>query len=172
MKSQSFVREIFGDAEAVKRLYIREFKETLARLGMFPEEFDARLRAVDPRAAEWPTVREMLADPNLFTPEYNQLVGLASLDDRTDTLFQLTGTFVDAKLREYLSDPQKVDVLLSDFQSKARIVHISVENPVVEIEKALVGEPLRPGSPNHISREEWALIHLSSLILEEVGRAA
>ncbi len=167
MSKTDYAVALFGSVLAVKRLYVVELERRLGESGLAPADLDAIIG----KSAEWPATAEILADPSLFTLEFHQALEWAGVGEHpaADRVPCLVGEGLLPRVREYVSDRSRRDRAIAEFQSEARIVHVSIEPPEVEAEKIMSGEPLRQGSPNHIPPDDLAIDHILSSILHRMG---
>ena len=169
---KTYTERIFGTALEVKNLFMRELTEELAKRDMVPETFDSILRRISPRASEWPNVRQMIEDPKLFSPSYNQLVARATLGGDSvggqQEIFPLTGFYLREKIREFLSDPTELDIVIDNFKLSGGTLHVSHPNPVRQIEALLQGERIHDLSPNTVPKDVLGETLLHMTILREL----
>lgn len=175
----SYLERIFGDALAVKKLYMKEFAENLEGRRLTPEQFDKILYNAKPQSADYPKAAELIQNPELYTRHYNQLLARASFDGQPvegeligrgeERIEQLTGKYVARKLEEFFQKhPEEIEIILADFHSKVTRVHIS-SSPETIIEKINSDEPIFTPSPNTVPKITYALLHLHQLIERETG---
>lgn len=176
--SISYSREIFGSMLEVKKLLVTAIQIERQANNLSVEQMETTFGV---RKQYGFSYEELEESPVLLTFELFELIANSSID-RPDGLTIDPHRALEGGLLAYLNNPQTLDEVLAKYHSGTQFVHVtnygsSPDAYLEELAGSLADKAMGVesnysppcNSPNTISRETWAMIHLVNCILKEMG---
>jgi hypothetical protein len=166
---KKYAERVCGGIPAVKRMFVDELRRKRLAKNLSPGEVD-RLVGL---GSEWPTVREMEEDPNLFSFRFYQEVAWLIMNNpaAAEKLFDLSGEDMNIPIGQFLENQANIEEALSDFKPGVRFLHGTLygSDPDEYGRKVVQGEPVKQFEPNMIPPCVYASIHIYGCIMHELA---